>query len=102
MGSMMAKVAGTTLIGRLNDVVSELGAKDTRFLPASAQQEDLIELQRAAERLNAVLVDRIHVLDRTQAYATDGSLSTQAWLRHRCNMSPPREIEQKSAAAGGG
>lgn len=88
MGSVVAEVADTSLIGRLNEVVSELGAEDARFLPASAQQEDLIELQRAAERLNAVLVDRIHVLDKTQAYATDGSLSAQAWLRHRCNMSP--------------
>ena len=97
----VGKGAGSGLIERLNDVVAGLGAEDARFLPASAQREDLIELQRAAERLNAggeISYDHAAVIARSAVEVGTGIVrDAQQHLLPLAREVDPRRLEMATS-----
>src|SRR5437867_6114082 len=75
------------LLVDLSEVIDGLQAEDLRLGPGSDLGTRLTALRRAVNRLEAESARTLEVFDRTQAYASEGSLSAASWLRHRCNLS---------------
>jgi hypothetical protein len=73
-------------MGSLQSAIDETFLVDIRALPDDALQEDIGELIRAANRINAAFLTRLEVLDRRGAVASEHG-STVAWLREKLNVS---------------
>ncbi len=50
--------------------------------------DELVEINRLITRLEAIKLRKLGRFERDGGPAADGALSTVAWLRHRCRMSP--------------
>jgi hypothetical protein len=48
--------------------------------------EDLIDIRRAIDRLEAEFLRRLHCFDRAHGALADGGVSTVSWLRLHCGM----------------
>jgi Domain of unknown function (DUF222) len=79
------------LAAATDQVAAEEGIQ---LLPSSRQQEDLLQLRKAIDRLEAEFCRRLASFDRTQAYAPTGALSTAAWLRWECRLDPGAASER--------
>jgi hypothetical protein len=73
-------------MGSLGSAIDETFLVDVRALPDEALQEDIGELIRAMNRINAAFLTRLEVLDRRGAVASEHG-STGAWLREKLNVS---------------
>jgi hypothetical protein len=56
-------------------------------LHEAALGEEIVEMRRGIDRLEAQVARRVAVFKRRQGYAADGSFSLIAWLRHNCRLS---------------
>lgn len=56
-------------------------------IPDAQLEEDLLQLQRAAEALEAERLRRLAAVDRRRSYLRDGFLSTTSWVAQRLRLS---------------
>ena len=82
----------------LHAALDGCAAESVRELPDAALAEDLVELRRAADRVEAEFARRLALFDHRKACRTEGALSTTAWLRHRCKLSSGAAIERTAMA----
>jgi Domain of unknown function (DUF222) len=73
-------------MGSLDSAIDETLLVDVRGLPDEALQEQIGDLIRAANRIQAAFLTRLEVLDRRGAVAAEHG-STGAWLREKQNVS---------------
>ncbi len=66
--------------------LEKLQAEDISEAPPASLGQELKELFRHRNRCDAEIQRRLLRLDKTQAYAADGSLTAKAWLRWNCNL----------------
>lgn len=74
-------------MGNLTSAIDELAAIDLDDLPVSAIGDDIAELTRQRNRLDAQILRRIERFDRRGGAVEHGS--TQSWLRSELRMTAP-------------
>jgi hypothetical protein len=85
-------------VGNLASAIDELGAEDLEAVAPGVVGDDIVELTRERERIDAQLLRRLQRFDVSGAWADDGSLSTQAWLRRHCRIAPGAAAERVRVA----
>ncbi|HEV2953122.1 MAG TPA: DUF222 domain-containing protein [Candidatus Dormibacteraeota bacterium] len=93
----MRSALGDSLATPLHGAIGALDQQLSRLNPA-ALGEELIELRRAQDRLEAVFAHALRRFDKSQAYASDGAYSPVAWLRWRCHLSSNSAAERVGMA----
>ncbi len=71
---------------RVRDAVDALVDESIDDVSTHALADDLIDIRRAMDRLEAEFIRRLHRFDRAHGALADGGLSTVSWLRPRCGM----------------
>lgn len=66
--------------------VEALAAEDIDGLSDHALGDDLIDLRRQIDRLEAEFARRLFRFDRCRGYAAEGAPSVVSWLRHTCRL----------------
>ena len=79
---MFDSTADDPLAG-IHDHLGQLAGEDRSGWSGGARSDRVVELLRAAERLQAEVLRAIGEWDRTQAWSADGALSPVAWLADR-------------------
>jgi hypothetical protein len=74
-------------VSELRSALEALGAEDLRALADGALAEDLLELHRARDLLEAELLRRLREFDRRGGWNRDGHLSASSWLADRAGIS---------------
>jgi hypothetical protein len=69
---------------RLNEVVDALVDESINNVSTHALGEDLIEIQRAIDRLHAEFLRRLHRFDRAHGALAEAAGSTTSWVRDHC------------------
>jgi len=85
-------------VGNLGSAIDELAGEDLAAAGPRGVGEELVELFAQVERIHAEALRRLLFLDRSGAWADDGALSTQAWLRRRTRMAPGAAAERVRVA----
>ena len=98
------------LRAELQASIDRWAAERVAELPDAALAEDLVDLRRSIDRLEAEFARRLAVFDRRQGCRLEGAITTTNWLRHRCKLSGsaaadrvamarhPAELPQTAAA----
>ncbi len=60
--------------------------------------EDMVDIRRAIDRLEAEFLRRLHRFHNERGGQDDGGLSTVSWLRHRCGMTSKAAAYRKHLA----
>src|SRR5580704_3907911 len=71
---------------RLREAVDALVGESLDSFSTHALGEDLVEIRRAIDRLEAECVRRLHRFHRERGAQADGGGSTVSWLRRACGM----------------
>ena len=71
---------------RVNDAVDALVSEFIEGLTTHALGEDLVEIGRAIDRLEAERLRRLHRFDAEHGGYVDGGGTTMSWLRRSCGM----------------
>src|SRR5580692_178655 len=71
---------------RLREAVDALVGESLDNFSTHALGEDLVEIRRAIDRLEAECVRRLHRFHRERGAQADGGGSTVSWLRRACGM----------------
>ncbi|HET7465064.1 MAG TPA: hypothetical protein VFL29_00210, partial [Candidatus Dormibacteraeota bacterium] len=66
--------------------LERLRAEDISEASPDSVREDLRELFRHRNSIDAEIQRRVHRLDKTRAFEVDGCLSAKAWLRWNCHL----------------
>jgi Domain of unknown function (DUF222) len=74
-------------MGNLASVVDELVVVDVRAMPDAVLVDEIVDLARQINRLNAAYLTRLEVVDRRGGMAAEYG-STAAWLRTALRLSP--------------
>src|SRR5436189_5805247 len=74
--------------------LDELRSDDLRSLGDEELEDDLLELERAANVLLAERLRRLAEIERRRTYLRDGYLSGSVWLARRAQMSPSEAKQQ--------
>jgi hypothetical protein len=82
----------------LHAAIDECRAEPVAHFTDGALAEDLLELRRAADRLEAEFARRLERFDRSRGFAAEGAISTASWLRHRCGFSGAAASERVAVA----
>jgi hypothetical protein len=75
-------------VAELADLVDRLADVDASCLPDSVALEQVVELRRQIDRLEAVWSARVAAVHRSGAAGVAGFAGTAAFLRHACRVSP--------------
>jgi hypothetical protein len=75
-------------VSELQSALDALAADDLHALPAGTQLEQIADLVRARNRLDALLAGRVRTAELTQAAEHDGLKSMAWWLRGHLRLSP--------------
>jgi hypothetical protein len=70
----------------VHEAVDALVDESIDHVSTHALAEDLIDIRRAIDRLEAEFLRRLHRFDRAHGALADGGVSTVAWLRPHCGM----------------
>jgi len=70
----------------VNGAVDALVDESIDGVSADALAEDLVDIRRAIDRLEAEFLRRLHRFDRAHGAQADGGVSTVSWLRSHCGM----------------
>jgi hypothetical protein len=73
-------------MSNLDSVVDELAAEDVTTLPTSVLATELVDLDRALNRLAGERARRLAAFDAAQGGQGDGAQTTAAWLGQRCRI----------------
>jgi len=71
---------------RVDEAVDALVDESIDAVSTHALAEDLIDIRRAIDRLEAEFLRRLHRFDRAHGALADGGVSTVSWLRPHCGM----------------
>src|SRR5580700_708688 len=71
---------------RVNDAVDVLVSESIEGLTTHALGEDLVEIGRAIDRLEAERLRRLHRFDAEHGGYVDGGGTSMSWLRRSCGM----------------
>src|SRR4051812_35648978 len=74
-------------MSNLASAVDELLAVDVRQAPAAQLQDEVADILRERNRLDAAYLERVEAIDRRRLLPDD-QVSTQAWLRNEMRLSP--------------
>jgi hypothetical protein len=83
---------------RLTEAVDALVGESIDGFSTLALGEDLIDIRRAVDRLEAEFLRRLHRFHNERGGQDDGGLSTVSWLRHRCGMTAKAATYRKHLA----
>jgi Domain of unknown function (DUF222)/HNH endonuclease len=72
--------------GRVDQAVDALVDEPIDTVSTHALAEDLIDIRRAIDRLEAEFLRRLHRFHRAHGAQADGAVSTVSWLRARCGV----------------
>ena len=89
---------GAVDAGCLDPMLDRLLAVEVAGLPDSALAADLVGLRVAVSRLESEFARRLVVFDRRGAAGVTGAVSTAAWLRGACRLSPGEAGERVRTA----
>src|SRR5664280_213353 len=89
-----AGAGGAVDAGCLDPMLDRLLAVEVAGLPDSALAADLVGLRVAVSRLESEFARRLVVFDRRGAAGVTGAVSTAAWLRRACRLSPGEASER--------
>src|SRR5205823_7924954 len=78
----------------IRSALDELQAEDLRYLGDDELEDDLLELERAANVLLAERLRRLAEIERRRTYLRDGYLSGSVWLGRRAGLSPSEAKQQ--------
>jgi hypothetical protein len=67
--------------------LAELESEDVSELPIGTVGEEIAELFRQRNRVDAQIQRRLHRFDKERGFSADGVLTTRAWLRWKCRIS---------------
>jgi Domain of unknown function (DUF222) len=97
---MFAPTASFTThpLTELHSALDGCAAETVGELANAALAEDLVELRRAADRVEAEFARRLAVFDRRKGCRLEGAISTTSWLRHRCHLSGGASAERVAMA----
>jgi hypothetical protein len=70
----------------LRSAVAEYAAEDLATVDDPGLMEDLVEMTRQLNALEAQRTRRVAELDTRRCYEDDGAVSAAAWMRYRCKM----------------
>ena len=73
-------------LSRLEEAVDALAEEVERLHP-SGLGEELVEIRRAADRLESVFVAALRRFERGREYLAEGAVSPVGWLRWSCRLS---------------
>ena len=90
--------AASAPLASLHSAIDECAAEPVGQFSDAALAEDLLELRRAADRLEAEFARRLERFDRKRGFAAEGAISTASWLRHRCGLSGAAASERVAIA----
>ncbi len=79
-------------------VLHELQAEDLDAVSADAIGEELQALRRHINECEAEFQRRLHRFDKGEGYSADGALSSRAWLRWKCHLSPTAASDRVQTA----
>jgi Domain of unknown function (DUF222) len=85
-------------VSELGSAIDELAAEDLDATPTAVLADDLVELARARERLDAEWMRRLAVFDARRGADDDDVLSTECWVRRHCGLTPGAARERVSLA----
>src|ERR1700674_916112 len=71
---------------RVHDAVDALVDESIDGVSTQALGDDLIDIRRAIDRLEAEFLRRLHRFHNARGALADGGVSTVSWLRARCGM----------------
>jgi hypothetical protein len=83
-------------VSELGSAIDELAVEDLDATPRAVLGDDLVEIRRAIDRLEAEWLRRLAVFDGRGA--GDDVLSTQCWVREHCGLTPGAARERVSVA----
>jgi len=83
-------------VSELGSAIDELAVEDLDATPPTALADDLVDLRRAIDRLEAEWLRRLAVFDGRGR--GDDVLSTQCWVREHCGLTPGAARERVSMA----
>src|ERR1700693_1140104 len=78
--------------------LQRLRQEDLFAVPAAAMGDDLQELRRLSNGIEAELPRRLHRFDKGGGYAATPALAAKAWLRWKCNFSPAAAADRVAVA----
>src|SRR3989442_15064436 len=84
----------------LSSAIDEVAVEDLGATPQAALADDLVEIRRAIDRLEAEWLRRLAVFDGRGAGDDDDVLSTQCWVRRHWGLTPGAAPEPVSVARG--
>jgi Domain of unknown function (DUF222)/HNH endonuclease len=90
--------AAASPIVELHAALDGCAADGVGEITDAALADDLVELRRAADRVEAEFARRLAVFDRRKACHREGAISTTSWLRHRCKLSGAAAAERVAMA----
>ena len=85
-------------LANLHAAIDECASEAVVGFSDAALAEDLLELRRAADRLEAEFARRLERFDRCRGFAAEGAISTASWLRHRCGLAGAAASERVGVA----
>jgi hypothetical protein len=83
-------------VSELGSAIDELAVEDLDATPSAALADDLVEVRRAIDRLEAEWLRRLAVFDGRGV--GDELLSTQCWVRQHCGLTSGSARERVSVA----
>ena len=83
---------------RLTEAVEALVGESIDGFSTLALGEDMVDMRRAIDRLEAEFLRRLHRFHNERGGQDDGGLSTVSWLRHRCGMTAKAAAYRKHLA----
>src|SRR5437660_1122303 len=83
---------------RGNCTLHDLMGEDIADVAVEAIGDELVELFRHRNRIDAEIERRLHRFDKGEGYSADGALSAQAWLRCKCRLSAGEASERVQVA----
>jgi hypothetical protein len=78
--------------------LQRLRQEDLFAVPAAAMGDDLQELRRLSNGIEAELTRRLRRFDKGGGYAATPALTAKAWLRWKCNFSPAAAADRVAVA----
>ena len=85
-------------LAELHAAIDRCASEPLAELPDAALAEDLVELRRGVDRLEAEFARRLRPFDKHHGCAAEGAISTVSWLRHRCRISGGAATERVAMA----
>lgn len=77
----------------LGQAVAEYTSEDLDHIGDAALLDEVVEMSRLINALEAQRARRIAEIDRRRAHERDGHITAAAWLRHRCGMASGRAAD---------